>query len=61
MNIDLDNIKTEFEDYKEQQQYFKLVAKKQKQGKYIWNSREKVVAGGYIGNTYKKEKNKAGE
>lgn len=56
MNIDLDNIKTEFEDYKDKQQYFKLLYKKQKQGKVVSVSKEKTVSGGFIGKTYVKPK-----
>lgn len=57
MNIDLENIKTEFEDYKEKQQYFKLVYKKQQLGKVVSKSKEKTVSGNYIGKTYVKPKN----
>ena len=56
VNIDLDNIKTEFEDYKEKQQYFKLVRKKQQKGKVVSVSREQVADGSFIGKTFKKEK-----
>ena len=56
MNIDLDNIETEFEDYKAKQQYFKLCYKKQQMGKVVSVSKEKTVSGGYVGKTYVKPK-----
>lgn len=56
MNIDLDNIKTEFEDYKEKQQYFKLLYKKQSKGKVVSKSKMETVGGKYIGVTYVKPK-----
>ena len=56
MNIDLDNIKTEFEDYKDKQQYFKLFYQKQRKGKVVSKSRENTVSGGYVGKTYVKPK-----
>ena len=56
MNIDLENIKNDFDDYKEKQQYFKLVYKKQRKGKVVSISREQTVDGTFVGKTFKKEK-----
>ena len=53
------NIKTEFEDYKEKQFYFKMLNKNSRKGKLVTKSREKTVDGSYIGITYRnKSKNK---
>jgi hypothetical protein len=56
MNIDLDNIKTEFSDYKEKQRYFEMVYNKQHKGKVVTKSKEKLVDGSYKGVTYVKSK-----
>jgi hypothetical protein len=56
VNIDLDNIKTEFEDYREKQRYFDLVNQKQRKGKIVTKSKEKTVSGSYVGVTYVKPK-----
>lgn len=58
MNIDLENLKTDFDDYKEKQQYFKMAYNKQRKGKIVTKSREKTVSGSYIGITYRKNKEK---
>lgn len=58
--MDTENIKTEFEDYKEKQQYFKhFLRDKKRKPKVIFESLTKTVDGGLVGQTYKKEeKNK---
>lgn len=54
--MDTENIKTEFEDFKEKQQYFKhLLRAKKRHPKLLFESRVKTVEGKFVGETYKKE------
>jgi hypothetical protein len=52
MNVDVNNIKSDFTDYKDKQQYFKLLYKKQLRGNVVSKSRERTVSGKYVGVTY---------
>lgn len=53
--MDLENIKTNFEDYREKQAYFKILNQKKKKGKLVHASRTETVSGKFIGVTYKKK------
>lgn len=53
--MDLENIKTDFEDYREKQAYFKILNQKKKKGKLVHASRTETVSGKFIGVTYKKK------
>lgn len=54
--IKTEDIKTEFEDYKDKQQYFKhLLRGKKHKPNVVFESRVKTVEGKFVGKTYKKE------
>ena len=55
--MDTENIKTEVDDYKDKQQYFKhLLRDKKRKPKVVFESRVKTVDGSVKGQTFKKEK-----